>query len=118
MGSGAGCLPYLRRGRIPAGWTKRYLPALRLGDLHSVDWPSGRVQSHRRAVARGWGGLSDRYFVVGASRKGDSSVAALWFVPPLAPPTILCSCDLLPILLDAVRATSSLPGRRWHWAWE
>src|SRR5260370_16175942 len=81
MGSGAGCLPYLRSRRLPAGREIRYLPALRLGDLHSVDWQSGRMQSHRRAVARGWGGLSDRYFAVDASRKGDSSVAALWFVP-------------------------------------
>src|SRR6266566_9403099 len=81
MGSGAGCLPHLRRGRLPAGWTERHLPALRFGDLYSVDWRPGRLQSHRRAVARGWRRLGHRYFVVDTSRKGDSSVAALWFVP-------------------------------------
>src|SRR5260370_314356 len=81
MGSGAGCLPHLRCGRLPAGWTERHLPALRLGDLHSVDWQSGRLQSHRCAVALGWRRLGDRYFVVDTSREGDSSVAALWFVP-------------------------------------
>src|SRR5260370_24877481 len=81
MGSGAGCLPHLRCGRLPAGWTERHLPALRLGDLHSVDWQSGRLQSHGCAVALGGRRLGDRYFVVDTSREGDSSVAALWFVP-------------------------------------
>src|SRR5258708_4939165 len=76
LGRGAGCLSHLRRRRLPAGWAKCHLPALRLGDLYSVDWRPRGLQSHWCAIACGRWGLTNRYFVADASRKGDSSVAA------------------------------------------
>src|SRR5260370_24327818 len=39
------------------------------------------LQSDWRAFACGWRRISDRHFVVDASCKGDSAVAALCFVP-------------------------------------
>ncbi len=48
---GAGRLPDLRRGGLPARGTERDLPALRLGDLYSDDRTEGRVQSHRIPLA-------------------------------------------------------------------
>ena len=48
---GAGRLPDLRRGGLPARGTERDLPALRLSDLYSDDRTEGRVQSHRIPLA-------------------------------------------------------------------
>src|SRR5216683_3256826 len=81
LGRGAGRVPHLRGGRLPARRPERHLPPLRLGDLYSVDRRSRRMQSHRRALACGWRGPGDRYFVVDTSREGDSSVGARTVVP-------------------------------------
>src|SRR5260370_25814029 len=89
MGGGIGRLPYLRRGRLPAGRTKRHLPALRFGDLHSLDWRSGGLQSDWGGFAHGWWRPGDRYFVVDASREGDSAVGARTIVPLLLTPSHL-----------------------------
>src|SRR6266704_4834271 len=81
LGRGAGRMPHLRGGRLPAGRPERRLPPLRLSDLYTLDRRSGRMQSHWRTFACGWRGSSDRYFVVDTSREGDSSVGARTIVP-------------------------------------
>src|SRR5712692_8730868 len=102
---------------MPAASAARKGTARTARMLYAVDWRSGGLQSDWRGFACGQWGFGDRYFVVDASRKGDSSVGARIIVL-LRPPLIQCSSDSLPILLGAVRATSSSPERRWHLAWE
>ena len=69
LGHGSGCLHDLRHGRLPAGRLKRRLPQLRFRDLYSDDRASGRVQSDRRAVARGKWRAGDRCFSARGSEK-------------------------------------------------
>src|SRR5437762_380162 len=67
-------LPELRRGRLSPGRAKCDLPALRFRDLYSLDWRSGRLQSHRRARARRWRRHCDRHFRPRSGVQGDSPV--------------------------------------------
>jgi FTR1 family protein len=46
-------------------------------DLCAVRGRPGRVQSDRRGFSRGWPRLADRYFVVDASRKGNSTIGCV-----------------------------------------
>ena len=48
---GVGRVLDLRRGRVPSGWTKRDLSALRVCHLYSFHRPKGRLQPHRISIA-------------------------------------------------------------------
>jgi len=73
----SGCLPDLRGRRLSPGRPERHLPALRFGDLYSLDRREGRMQSHRFHVAGSRRQRGHRCLVGDESCGRDSAIGDL-----------------------------------------